>query len=289
MEEFRRIILKVSDIEGATATIPATNDHTDGSWLDTDIFEGELFLNIVDNVLQTRTASGIVNVYEAGGSSVNWGDIIGTLSDQTDLQDALNLKVNYTDFESHSILVKQSGGSNPIALTVGTNTLVGRTSGGGSEINDLSVSEVKTMLDYLFTDLTDTPSSFLGNGGKTVKVNSAETGLEFVEPTDTTLIPTETLSGGFHYLTSLDANKNLENDTDTDVYIMPNAMANFEIPIGTQFFFTKKVESLRFVAFESGVTTINSVDGLLEMGRINCGASLLKIGEDEWNLIGELV
>ena len=60
-----------------------------------------------------------------------------------------------------------------------------------------------------------------------------------------------------------------------------------EFPIGTQIFFTKKAESVTFQA-ETGVT-IYSVDDLLEMGRRFCGASLLKIGTDAWNLIGELV
>jgi len=89
MEEFKRMILKVSDVENDVATIPNTNDHTDGSWLTTDIYEGELFLNVVNNILQTRTEAGIVTLYDGAGSSVNWGDILGTLSDQTDLQDAL--------------------------------------------------------------------------------------------------------------------------------------------------------------------------------------------------------
>ena len=247
MEEFKRMILKVSDVENDVATIPSTNDHTDGSWLTTDIYEGELFLNVVNNILQTRTEAGIVTLYDGAGSSVNWGDILGTLSDQTDLQDALDDKVDYNDFSSHSILVKQSGGSNPTALTVGNNTLVGRKSGGGSNIEDLSVSDVKDLLG------------------------------------DDTLI--ETITVGTRALLLTDKNKNLQNDGDCTITIPTNASVAF--PIGTQIFFTKKFESLDFVA--SAGVTINSVDDLLEMGRINCGASLLKIGENEWNLIGELV
>ena len=68
MNEFKRMILKVSDVSGVTATVPTTNDHTDGSWLNTDIYEGELFLNIVDNILQTRTESGIILVNSASSS-----------------------------------------------------------------------------------------------------------------------------------------------------------------------------------------------------------------------------
>lgn len=71
MEEFRRMILKVSDVSGSSATIPVTNDHTDGSWLITDIYEGELFLNIIDNVLQTRTEAGIINLNSASSSDAD--------------------------------------------------------------------------------------------------------------------------------------------------------------------------------------------------------------------------
>lgn len=249
MEEFKRMILKVSDVDNDVATIPSTNDHTDGSWLTTDIYEGELFLNVVNNILQTRTEAGIVTLYDGAGSSVNWGDILGTLSDQTDLQNALNDKINYSDYTpAHSLLVQQSGTGSPTSLSVGNNTLVGRLSGGGSEITDLSVTEVKDLLG------------------------------------DDTLIETITLSNSRGLLLT-DKNKNLENTTDVGISVPANASVEF--PIGTQIFFTKKAESLTIVP--DIAVTINSVDGLLEMGRINCGATLLKIGTDEWNLIGELV
>jgi len=60
------------------------------------------------------------------------------------------LKSDYTP--AHSILVQQSGTGTPTALSVGNNTLVGRLSGGGSDINDLSVSDVRTLLS-IDTDL----------------------------------------------------------------------------------------------------------------------------------------
>jgi len=160
----------------------------------------------------------------------------------------LDDKINYSDYTpAHSLLVQQSGTGSPTSLSVGNNTLIGRKSGGGSNIEDLSVTEVKDLLG------------------------------------DDTLI--ETITVGTRALLLTDRNKNLENDGDCTITIPTNASVEF--PIGTQIFFTKKAESLDFVA--SGGVTINSVDSLLEMGRINCGASLLKIGENEWNLIGELV
>jgi hypothetical protein len=67
--------------------------------------------------------------------------------------DALATKVSKSDYTpAHSILVQQSGTGTPTALSVGNNTLVGRLSGGGSDIDDLSVSDVRTLLD-IDTDL----------------------------------------------------------------------------------------------------------------------------------------
>ncbi len=281
------MILKVSDVEGASATVPNSPDHTDGSWIATDIYEGELFLNVVSNLLQTRTESGIVTLYDGAGTSVNWGDILGTLSDQTDLQNALNEKINYSDFTpSHSLLAQQSGTGTPTALTVANNTLVGRLSGGGSEITDLSIAEVKDLLNYLLSEITDVQINNPVTGDILV-FGGPNFGNQWINDKSPTLIETVSGLNGNVILNFTDyRNKNLENDEDLIIEIYQE-MVNSYYPIGSQIFFTKKAESITFLP-QTGVT-INSVDSLLEMGRINCGATLLKIGENEWNLIGELV
>jgi len=203
----------------------------------------------INRKTEPYTMTDIIDTVSAGiVTGADWGSITGVLSNQTDLQNALDDKINYSDYTpAHSLLVQQSGTGSPTSLSVGNNTLVGRLSGGGSEITDLSVTEVKELLG------------------------------------DDTLI--ETITVGTRALLLTDKNKNLQNDGDCTITIPTNADVSF--PIGTQIFFTKKAETLDFVA--SGGVTIYSVDNLLEMGRINCGASLLKIAENEWNLIGELV
>jgi hypothetical protein len=74
-----------------------------------------------------------------------------------DVTDSTNVNaagaVMNSDYSSHSILVQQSGSGSPTSLGIANNTLVGRLSGGGSNINDLSVSDVKGLLD--FTTPTD--------------------------------------------------------------------------------------------------------------------------------------
>lgn len=93
--------------------------------------------------------------------SIDWGSITGNLSDQTDLQTALNAKADTSDVvlksdfsPAHSILVQQSGTGSPTVLQVGNNTLVGRLSGGGSQIDDLPASDVRTLLSINNVDNT---------------------------------------------------------------------------------------------------------------------------------------
>ena len=65
------------------------------------------------------------------------------------------LKSAYTP--SHSLLVQQSGTGSPSSLSVGNNTILGRASGGGSNIAALSGSDARTVLG-LSTLATTTPA-----------------------------------------------------------------------------------------------------------------------------------
>ena len=91
--EFSRIINKQSDVAGVVATVPVTNDHSDGSWLTTDIYVGELFLNTADNILQTRTDSGIVNI-SSGAGAVNFIEL-------------LDVPANYSGSSEYFVKVKE--------------------------------------------------------------------------------------------------------------------------------------------------------------------------------------
>jgi hypothetical protein len=62
------------------------------------------------------------------------------------------LKSDYSP--AHSILVQQSGTGSPTALQVSNNTLIGRMSGGGSQIDDLSTSDVRALLSISNVDNT---------------------------------------------------------------------------------------------------------------------------------------
>jgi hypothetical protein len=80
---------------------------------------------------------------------------------------------------SHSLLVQQSGTGSPSSLSIGNNTLVGRLSGGGSNIDDLSASQVRTLLNVEdgadVTDATNVASTITGATAKTTLVDADET------------------------------------------------------------------------------------------------------------------
>jgi hypothetical protein len=102
----------------------------------------------VDSV-NGQTGVVVLDATDVGAPSGS-GTSTGTNTGDQDLS-GLVAKSAYTP--AHSILVQQSGTGSPTSLQISNNTLVGRLSGGGSDINDLSVSDVKGLLD--FTTPTD--------------------------------------------------------------------------------------------------------------------------------------
>ena len=127
-----------------------------------------------------------------------------------------------------------------------------------------------------------TSDLFVKDGGTASQILMADGSTSVLD--NITLIPTLTV-GTDRTLILTDRDKNIENDNSITITVPLNSVVAF--PIGTQIFFTKKFETLT-IAGVVGLT-INSVDSLLELGRLNCGASLLKVDTDEWNLIGELI
>ena len=57
-----RILLKRSTTAGVTPTIPASSSHTDGSWINTDIYSGEAFVNTTDQRMFVRTGANIQEI-----------------------------------------------------------------------------------------------------------------------------------------------------------------------------------------------------------------------------------
>ena len=79
----------------------------------------------------------------------------GSLATFPTIPDPTNFvaKADYTP--AHSILVQQSGTGAPTSVQIGTNEFLGRKSGGGADIEGLSVSETKAILSYSTADIND--------------------------------------------------------------------------------------------------------------------------------------
>lgn len=72
--ETRRIILKKGV---GVPTVPASNDHTDGTWLSTDIYVNEFYQNTTTGYIYTRHNSGIVRLQDELVNTVNIRSVNG--------------------------------------------------------------------------------------------------------------------------------------------------------------------------------------------------------------------
>jgi hypothetical protein len=71
-----RIQLKYTTITGVVPTIPLTDDHTNGTWLPTDLYIGEVFLNAADNLGWWRSETGLVPFGSTGSTGAFIGDFV---------------------------------------------------------------------------------------------------------------------------------------------------------------------------------------------------------------------
>ena len=74
--EYWRLVQKYSTISGLTPTIPPSQNHNDGTWSDTDLYIGELFINTADNKIWMRTEDGIHQISGTGGTGSFLGDYV---------------------------------------------------------------------------------------------------------------------------------------------------------------------------------------------------------------------
>ena len=71
-----RIKIKRSTITGTVPTVPSSNDHTDGTWIATDIYKGELFFNQADGVLWSRDDNGVTCLGGSASLTISSADVL---------------------------------------------------------------------------------------------------------------------------------------------------------------------------------------------------------------------
>lgn len=71
-----RIKIKRSTIMATVPTVPSSNDHTDGTWIATDIYKGELFFNQADGVLWSRDDNGVTCLGGSASLTIASADVL---------------------------------------------------------------------------------------------------------------------------------------------------------------------------------------------------------------------
>jgi len=100
--ETRRIIIK----KGAgTPTVPTSSDHTDGTWISTDIYEGELYLDTTNGLNYTRYDDTIVELFptSTGLAGNEFVFVFSKLDLPTPISGVITLANNYTYFITKTI------------------------------------------------------------------------------------------------------------------------------------------------------------------------------------------
>lgn len=69
IDQYSRIINHSITTSGQTFTIPTSNDHTDQTWLSTDLYIGEIGANVTDDKVYIRTNNGIIQLGTSASNS----------------------------------------------------------------------------------------------------------------------------------------------------------------------------------------------------------------------------
>lgn len=101
-------------------------------------------LDITGDIIVTGTVDG--RDVATDGTKLDGVEALADVTDATNVNAAG--AVMESDFTpAHSLMVQQSGTGSPAPLSVGTNTIVGRVSGGGSAIDALTPTEVRSLIN----------------------------------------------------------------------------------------------------------------------------------------------
>lgn len=141
-----RILLKRSTIAGVTPTIPASSSHTDGSWVNTDIYSGEAFLNTVDQRIFIRTGAAIKEIQFQNywvGQSYGGGVVFHVYRDANNVEHGLIVSIvdQSTSSQYSNIIIQSVGTTTTWNGQANTNLMkaqTGATSGAWKHADDYS-------------------------------------------------------------------------------------------------------------------------------------------------------
>ena len=156
-----KMVIKRSTNAGETPTIGPSNDHTDGTWTSTNIYEGEFFWNSADEILYLGNSSGvtIVNSNDFCQSGVFINEISGCTSDGIVIKNNNSISARFSEMNS------RIGGFNTNA-TGNYSAVVGGTNNG--------VEDTNSFISGGQDNISNAPNSCIigGNSNQVVNANS---------------------------------------------------------------------------------------------------------------------
>lgn len=181
IEQYSRIINHAISTSGAVFTVPTSNDHTDETWLATDLYVGEFGVNVTDDKVYVRTSNGIIPLATAATTSSTASSIFvfsspDILIGSTYSADSISPNgVYYTDLGSTSKRFKDLylGGSSTNVTTIDTNSAVAiKDADGGILVTNNAIGtgapiEVDTSSNTNKDRVLNLNSRYVSNSGST--------------------------------------------------------------------------------------------------------------------------
>jgi hypothetical protein len=157
IEQYSRIINHAISTSGAVFTVPTSNDHTDETWLATDLYVGEFGVNVTDDKVYVRTSNGIIPVATGATGSSTGQNILVFNSPNINIgttYSANSLSPNgvyYTDLGTNSNRWKDlylgGSGTSKALIDVNQGVAMSDTTGGILVTNNTSASGAAIEID----------------------------------------------------------------------------------------------------------------------------------------------
>jgi len=120
--QYSRVINKRTSIPGEVPTIGPTENHTDGTWVDTDIYPGEFYINMEDQKVwfgwYSGSTSGVTQIYPLAGPGGGLTIVGGTGISVSGASPDFNLSFNGSTTSFPGL----TAGSEEVTIPVGVTT-----------------------------------------------------------------------------------------------------------------------------------------------------------------------
>jgi len=227
-----------------------------------------------------------------------------TLSGQTITRNQINLATDVTgdlpfanlaQLSAHQVLARAGSGTGDVAgITMGNNTILGRS--GSGNVDDLTATQVRTILNVEdgaeANNISDANATDLTDGGDTTL--HTHDGRYYTESETNTLLDAKTnklivanRQTASYSLILTDADKLVEMNVASANNLTVPLNSSVAFPVGTQILLAQYGAGQTTVVATAGVT-IRSSGGKLKLSGQYSGATLVKIGTNEWYLFGDI-